>query len=386
MNVQSPLRRAPQGVVGACVWRRTGRHGVQWPHASPGGRATCWMGVADGPSGMTVRSWWDGSVRGSTRSGRRADGAGDPPPRREPGERRGHVQNDSSDRALDPHGELEQPLAQRRNLCISTGGARRPAPQVLEQHIRRQREQDPELVGPEVLATGPVHLQSMMQFLEPVLDVPAPAVELVDRRRLVAQVGHHEARVVLRIAPRMAHHLGLDNHPPFALPRPGRVARLPIQMRRLARTWQRKRRVIIKAEVVRHPGRDPKNNPRFVVTNLGDEPAAVYQFYCGRGDVENRLKELHHGLEMDRTSCEHFRANQFRVLLTLAAYVLFQDLRRRAAGTACADAQVTTLRERLLKLAVWVERSVRRIVLHMPATFPWLPTWRRIARAVGATP
>jgi hypothetical protein len=53
---------------------------------------------------------------------------------------------------------------------------------------------------------------------------------------------------------------------------------------------------------------------------------------------------------------------------------------------ACADAQVTTLRERLLKLAVWVERSVRRIVLHLPVTFPWLPTWQRLARAVGATP
>ncbi len=165
----------------------------------------------------------------------------------------------------------------------------------------------------------------------------------------------------------------------------GQTAHLYGETRYAARTWKRKRRVIIKAEVVRHPGRDPKNNPRFVVTNLGDDPEAVYQFYCGRGDVENRLKELHHGLEMDRTSCEHFLANQFRVLLTLAAYVLFQELRRRAAGTACADAQLTTLRERLLKLAVWVERSVRRIVLHLPATFAWLSTWRRIARAVGAT-
>jgi Transposase DDE domain group 1 len=158
------------------------------------------------------------------------------------------------------------------------------------------------------------------------------------------------------------------------------------ETRYAARTWKRKRRVIIKAEVVRHPGRDPKNNPRFVVTNLPDEPEAVYQFYCGRGDVENRLKELHHGLEMDRTSCARFLANQFRVLLTLAAYVLFQELRRRATGTACAEAQVTTLRERVLKLAVWVERSARRIVLHLPAAFPWLPMWRRIARAVGATP
>jgi len=165
----------------------------------------------------------------------------------------------------------------------------------------------------------------------------------------------------------------------------GQTAHLYGETRYAAKSWTRKRRVIIKAEVVRHPGRDPKNNPRFVVTNLGDEPETVYQFYCGRGDVENRLKELHHGLEMDRTSCTRFWANQFRVLLTLAAYILFQELRRRAHGTACADAQVSTLRERVIKLAVWVQRSVRRIVLHLPTTFPWLPTWRQLARAVGAT-
>ncbi len=92
----------------------------------------------------------------------------------------------------------------------------------------------------------------------------------------------------------------------------GETAHLYGETRYATGTWRRKRRVIIKAEVVRHPGRAPKNNPRFVVTNLADEPEAVYQFYCGRGDVENRLKELHHGLEMDRTSCSDFLANQFR--------------------------------------------------------------------------
>jgi len=165
----------------------------------------------------------------------------------------------------------------------------------------------------------------------------------------------------------------------------GRTAHLYGETRYAAKKWTRKRRVIIKAEVVRHPGREPKNNPRFVVTSLRDDPETVYRIYCQRGDVENRLKELHHGLEMDRTSCSRFWANQFRVLLTLAAYTLFQELRRRAVGTACADAQVTTLRERLIKLAVWVQRTVRRIVLHFPTTFPWLPTWRQLARAVGAT-
>jgi hypothetical protein len=165
----------------------------------------------------------------------------------------------------------------------------------------------------------------------------------------------------------------------------GETAHLYGETRYAAKTWTRKRRVIIKAEVVRHPGHTPKNNPRFVVTNLTAPPQAVYELYCQRGDVENRLKELHHGLEMDRTSCSTFVANHLRVLLALAAYILFQELRRRAAKTACADAQVTTLRERLLKLAVWVERSARRIVLHLPTTFPWLPTWRHLARAVGAT-
>jgi hypothetical protein len=153
-----------------------------------------------------------------------------------------------------------------------------------------------------------------------------------------------------------------------------------------ARKWSRSRRIIMKAEVLRYPGRAPKNNPRFVVTNLPDPPAAVYACYAARGDMENRVKELKLGLALDRTSCARFRANQFRVLLTAAAYVLFQELQRHAPHTTGATAQVSTLRERLLKVAVWVERSVRRIVLHLPSAFPWLGPWRDLAQALGATP
>ena len=166
----------------------------------------------------------------------------------------------------------------------------------------------------------------------------------------------------------------------------GRPVRLFRATRYQARRWSQPRRVIMKAEVVWHPGRPPKNNPRFVVTNLPGRPAAVYRLYCGRGVVENRLKELHLGLALDRTSCSRFRANGFRVVLTAAAFVLFQELQRRAQRTACADAQVWTLRERLFKLAVWVERSVRRIVLHLPTAFPWRSSWQHLAAALGATP
>jgi Transposase DDE domain group 1 len=153
-----------------------------------------------------------------------------------------------------------------------------------------------------------------------------------------------------------------------------------------AKKWRRKRRVIIKAEVVRHSGRPPKNNPRFVVTNLPHTPEHVYAVYRGRGDVENRIKELKDGMALDRLSCSRFRANQFRFLLTAAAYILFQSLRLAARGTAWATAQVTTLRERLLKLGVWLERSVRRIVVHFPAAFPWRREWCQLAAALATTP
>ena len=157
------------------------------------------------------------------------------------------------------------------------------------------------------------------------------------------------------------------------------------ETRYAAKTWSRKRRVIMKAEVVRHPGRRPKNNPRFVVTNLPAHPSAVYALYCAAGRHGEPAQGTAPRAGAGPDQLLAFRANQFRVLLTAAAYVLFQELQRRAHGTACAGAQVTTLRERLLKLAVWVERSVRRIVLHLPTTFPWLRPWQQLARAVGAT-
>jgi hypothetical protein len=152
-----------------------------------------------------------------------------------------------------------------------------------------------------------------------------------------------------------------------------------------ARTWPRQRRMIIKAEVVRAEDKKPKDNPRFVITNMKQSPKWLYEeVYCQRGEIENRIKELH-DLQIDRTSCSDFWANQLRVLLTAAAYVLMQELRLQAAHTNCARAQVWTLRERLLKLGARVLVSVRRVVVHLPASFPFLPTFRQVALALGAS-
>ena len=166
----------------------------------------------------------------------------------------------------------------------------------------------------------------------------------------------------------------------------GESAALFGETRYAAKSWKRRRRVIMKAEVVRLVGRDPRDNPRFVVTNLPQSPRRVYEIYRERGDVENRLKELHYGLGFDRTSCTAFWANAFRVLLTAAAYVLLQALRQRLATTPAATLQVSTLRERLFKLGARVQVSARRIVLHLPSAFPWLALWQAVALALGASP
>jgi hypothetical protein len=142
-----------------------------------------------------------------------------------------------------------------------------------------------------------------------------------------------------------------------------------------AETWDRQRRVIAKAEF--GPQGD---NPRFVVTSLAGKPERLYDdLYCQRGETENRIKEQQLGLFADRTSCHAFLANQFRVLLSAAAYVLVETLRREGlADTELASAQVGTIRLKLLKIGGRIVRSVRRVVLHLATPFPLQDLFRTV--------
>jgi hypothetical protein len=149
-----------------------------------------------------------------------------------------------------------------------------------------------------------------------------------------------------------------------------------------AKTWDRKRRVIVKAE---HLDKGP--NVRFVVTNLEDPPDAIYdEWYTQRGDMENRIKEQQLDLFADRTSCHGFLANQFRLLLASAAYVLVEHVRRVGLqGTELAKAQVGTIRLKLLKVAARVTMSVRRIVLHLPSAYPYQRIFAWLVRRLAPT-
>ena len=159
--------------------------------------------------------------------------------------------------------------------------------------------------------------------------------------------------------------------------RTGAKQRLFEEFEYAAGTWDRPRRVIAKAE---HDHRG--DNPRFLVTSLDGDGQELYEtLYCQRGDAENRIKEQQLGLFADRTSCHEFLANQFRVLLSAAAYVLMETLRRVGlAGTELAAAQAGTIRLKLLKIGGRVVRSVRRLVIHLASGYPLQKTFAAILR------
>lgn len=134
-------------------------------------------------------------------------------------------------------------------------------------------------------------------------------------------------------------------------------------------TWSRRRRVVAKAEHI-----DGKANPRFLVTSLQAETwqaGALYEdLYCARGDMENRIKEQFM-LFADRVSAATMRANQLRLYLSVTAYSLVCGLRRLGLkATQLAQAQISTIRLRLLKVGAQIRVTVRKIWVQMSSSFP----------------
>jgi DDE family transposase len=146
---------------------------------------------------------------------------------------------------------------------------------------------------------------------------------------------------------------------------------------RARRRWPRSYRVLIKAE-----HQSIGANVRFVVTTLKGRAQDLYDdLYVARGEAcENSIKDLKNVLKADRLSCHRFWANQFRLLLHSAAYVLMYELRRAAHGTELEQVQMDTLRLRLLKIGVQVASTARRIWFHLSSSHPWQAVWSLIAR------
>jgi len=145
-----------------------------------------------------------------------------------------------------------------------------------------------------------------------------------------------------------------------------------------AGSWRDARRVVVKAEITQG-----EINPRFVVTSLETlSDVESYEFYCGRGEQENRIKEIKLDLSSGRTSCHSFLANQFRLLMHTAACMLMGVLQESLAGTRFAKAQIGTLRSKLLKVGARVVETARKIWFQLPSSFPAQDAWRRMYAAL----
>ena len=141
--------------------------------------------------------------------------------------------------------------------------------------------------------------------------------------------------------------------------------------------WERERRVVAKAEHL-----DGKENPRFIVTSLSNAPWAAQaryeELYCARGDMENRIKEQL-SLFADRVSAETMRANQLRLYFSVMAYVLMSGLRRLGLkATELAQAQVSTIRTKLLKIGARVRVTVRKVWISMASSYPWQGLYQQV--------
>lgn len=166
----------------------------------------------------------------------------------------------------------------------------------------------------------------------------------------------------------------------------GTPARVFHEFTYAAKTWERRRRVIGKAEWTQGEA-----NPRFIITNRTAERHAgrtLYEkFYCARGDMENRIKEQQLDLYADRTSTATMRANQLRLWFSTLAYLLLNQLRRVGlAGTEWARATCGTIRLKLLKIGAVVRTSVRRVAVHLSSAWPWRSVFEEAAVRLAVQP
>jgi len=143
-----------------------------------------------------------------------------------------------------------------------------------------------------------------------------------------------------------------------------------------AKSWPQPKRIIVKVEY-----NALGQNVRFIVTDLEHwNRRFIYEtVYCGRGGAELFIKEHKNHLLSDRTSCSRFEANQFRLFLHSAAYVLLHAFRRlHLKGSQWARAQFSTIRLKLIKIGARVRQLKTRIKIHLPTSFPYKQELQKI--------
>lgn len=149
-----------------------------------------------------------------------------------------------------------------------------------------------------------------------------------------------------------------------------------------AETWEHPRRILVKCESSREG-----NNVRYAIATRGGRTTQLFDWYHQRGGtIENVLEQLKNGFEGDRLSCHAFAANAFRLVLHAAAYNLMVLFREHAAVPEIRNADIQTIRLKLIKVGARVERTVRRIWIRLSSTWPFASLFHRVHAAVLVHP
>ena len=135
-----------------------------------------------------------------------------------------------------------------------------------------------------------------------------------------------------------------------------------------AGSWKYEQRVIVKIEY-----NEKGKNVRYIVTNFkhGNSCFIYQELYCGRGQMELYIKELKVYLQADSMSCNKFTANQFRLFLHSAAYVIYLGLKQNVfAGSALEKASILTIREKIMLTAVHIRVMKTKVKIEFPEYHP----------------
>ncbi len=162
------------------------------------------------------------------------------------------------------------------------------------------------------------------------------------------------------------------------------VVRDYVATRYAAKSWPHPRRVAARIEATRK-GLDV----RYVVTNITHgTPAWLYDdLYCARGQAENLIKRQKSQLASDRTSCRSPLANPMRLILHTAAYWLVRTLRDAIPKPQpLASGEFSTIRLRLLKIAVRIKETASRVRLAFAANCPDAELFRDLVGALILRP
>src|SRR5215475_960843 len=162
--------------------------------------------------------------------------------------------------------------------------------------------------------------------------------------------------------------------------------RLFYSFRHRARSWNKRRRIVVKIEV------GPLGtNVRFVITNRPGRAEQIYDGYDDRGECENRIKEFKRDLSADRLSCHSYRANAFRLKLHALAYQLLVLFRLHALRTTdLAHARLETLRLKLFKVGARFKSTARHFWFHLSSSWPgrdlFVEIWQKLKRLPQPAP